>query len=596
MVFYRAVPTCISILTKGLICTFALYTWIVEVSAQEVVSQGFEIAPEVEGVKIVNHLALPNPNYLLLDVIIDPKTKPTTVTFISTNGEVRFDFDLKSRHSKPRGLDGSDIIYLVTPDRFANGDTTNDAIQGFHQDHIDRDDPYARHGGDLHGLIDNIDHIFDLGATALWPNPLLENDQPLESYHGYAITDHYRIDPRFGTNLLFAELTDTLHARGMKMVMDVIYNHIGDKHPFYTDIPDSSWFHFWERYTKTNYRATTLLDPYASDYDKKIMTDGWFDRHMPDLDQTNPRLAVYLIQQTLWWVEEFGIDALRIDTYAYPDQGFMHRWAFRIKEAFPDLFLFGETWVHGPTVQGWFLGDALGPEPNGLDGLTDFQVHYAIEEALTHKQGWTEGISRLYYTLAADYIYPHPERLVTFVDNHDVARFYGEIKEDFRKFRIGMGLLFTIRGIPSIYYGTEILMSETEGHGLIRQDFPGGWPGDSVDKFTAEGRNVEENRAYDLIARLTEMRRNNPALHSGKTTQFVPLDGLYVFFRYTDQQKIMVAVNTSEDPQKSPISKFQEMLKGQSRVRNLLTDQYETLGDTLEVAPWDIGIWEVMEH
>ncbi|HKK38408.1 MAG TPA: glycoside hydrolase family 13 protein [Cryomorphaceae bacterium] len=535
----------------------------------------FELKKPGDSVSLTNTTQLPNPNYLVLHLEIGKTAQPQVLKFTSKGdaGKFSFEYELKARQEADRGLSGKDLIYLVTPDRFANGNESNDSVEGMTQTGIDRTEPYERHGGDIQGIIDHLDFIQDLGTTALWPNPLLENDQPHESYHGYAITDHYQIDPRFGTNALFQTLMDSLHSRDMKMVMDVVYNHIGNKHHLYTDIPDSSWFHFHDGFNQTNYRAPALMDPYASDYDKDKMTDGWFDKHMPDLNQKNEHVAKYFIQQTIWWVEEFGIEALRIDTYAYPDQDFMRAWGKAVKDAFPDLFLFAETWVHGIPVQAWFLGDGLGPEPNYLDGLTDFQLHYAINDAMHNGQSWTGGIAKVYYTMAKDYVYAHPEKMVTFLDNHDLARFYGVVGKDFDKFKMGIGMLMTMRGIPSIYYGTEVLMSETDGHGKIREDFMGGWPSDSLNKFSPEGRTELENEAFDYIARLADLRQENEALHSGKTTQYVPVDGLYVYFRYTKDQVFMIAVNTSDKEVSTKSTKYDQFLKDAKSLKGVLSDE-----------------------
>lgn len=299
------------------------------------------------------------------------------------------------------------------------------------------------------------------------------------------------------------------------------------------------------------------------------MTDGWFDKHMPDLNQQNPAVAQYLIQQTLWWIEEFKIDALRIDTYAYPDQNFMRIWAKAVKDAFPDIFLFAETWVHGETVQGWFLGSGLGPSSNQIDGLTDFQVYYAINDALTKDQGWTEGISRLYYTLSSDYIYEEPNKMVTFVDNHDLARFFGYVNSDLDKMKIGLGMLFTLRGIPSIYYGTEILMKETDGHGKIREDFPGGWPADSLNKFVETDRTADENAIWTYIQQLSNLRKASSAIQNGKLTQFIPKDGLYVYFRSDTEETYMVIINVSDEALNWSKSTYSEFLGGASFLINL---------------------------
>jgi glycosidase len=564
------------------------------IHSPQIGTNSFELKSDGEGVSLVKVETFPNSNYAVLRLSIEPSASAQTLEFRSKGeaGKVRFNYELKNRAEVSRGLDPSDIIYLITPDRFANADPENDSIEGMEQTGINREEPYDRHGGDIQGIIDHLDFIQELGMTAIWPNPLLENDQPRESYHGYAITNHYQIDPRFGSLDLFRTLMDSLNRRNLKMVMDVVYNHLGDRHHLYTDIPDSSWFHFHDGFLKTNYRAPSLMDPYASKYDKHKMTDGWFDTHMPDLNQDNPFVRTYFTQQTLWWIEEFGIQALRIDTYAYPDQAYMREWGKAVKEAFPDIFLFAETWVHGIPVQAWFLGDGLGPEENFIDGLTDFQLHYAINDALSQSQSWTGGVSKIYYTLAGDYVYEEPLNMVTFLDNHDLARFYGHVQEDFDRYKIGLGLLMTMRGIPSLYYGTEILMSETDGHGKIREDFPGGWPGDSLNKFIPEGRSELENRAVDWIKTLTQYREKHPALQTGNTTQYVPVDNLYVYFRWNEEEVIMVAVNRSDETAKSPKAKYQEFFDGKSSLIDLEGASLP-IGDTLTIPPQSIQIFEV---
>jgi glycosidase len=555
----------------------------------------FSLKNADNGVVLTKTITFTNPNYVALQFRIAEGTPSHTFEVRSKGkgGKFNFDYQLKSRNTKQRGLDGSDFIYLITPDRFANGDESNDSYTNLTQTGIDRTEPYERHGGDIQGIIDHLDFIEELGATAIWPNPLLENDQPHESYHGYAITDHFKIDPRFGDNDLFHTLVDSMNSRGMKMVMDVVYNHIGNEHHLFKDIPDSTWFHFHDGFFQTNYRAPALMDPYASDFDRDKMTDGWFDKHMPDLNQKNKHVAKYLIQQTIWWVEEYGIEALRIDTYAYPDQEFMRTWGMVLKEAFPDLFIFAETWVHGTPVQAWFLGDGLGPKPNFIDGLTDFQVYYAFNDAMNQEQSWTGGIAKMYYTLAQDYVYEHPQKMVTFLDNHDLARFYGVVDQDFDKFKMGVGMLMTLRGIPSLYYGTEVLMSETDGHGKIREDFMGGWPTDSLDKFTADGRSELENTAFEFISTLSKLRQGNSALSSGKTTQYVPVDGLYVYFRYTDDQTFMIAVNTSDKEVISKTSKYAQFLAGKKALQDALSSKEVDLGEELKFGPKSFSIYRV---
>ncbi len=555
----------------------------------------FELRAAGKSVKLTSTEKLENPNYVILHLQIDATAQAQVIEFRSKGpaGKYKFDYELKERKTTTRGLDGSDFIYLITPDRFANGNPKNDSFDEMTQVGIDRSEPYERHGGDIQGIIDHLDFIEDLGATAIWPNPLLENNQPHESYHGYAITDHYNIDRRFGNNELFQTLVDSMKARDLKMVMDVVYNHIGNEHHLFKDIPDSSWFHFHDGFYQTNYRAPALMDPYASDYDVDKMSNGWFDKHMPDLNQKNAHVAKYFIQQTIWWVEEFGIEALRIDTYAYPDQDFMRQWGSALNDAFPDLFIFAETWVHGIPVQGWFLGDALGPEPNYIDGLTDFQLYYAFNDAMNQEQSWTGGIAKTYYTLAKDYVYKHPEKMVTFLDNHDLARFFGVVNKDFDKFKMGMGMLMTMRGIPSLYYGTEVLMSETDGHGKIREDFSGGWPTDSLNKFMADGRSDIENEAFDFISDLAKLRQSSSALLNGRTTQYVPVDGLYVYFRWDEEEVYMMAVHTGKESKTSPRSKYDQFLEGLNSVENPMTGEKMRIPDEFTFEPKSFSIYRI---
>ncbi|MFN3952363.1 MAG: alpha-amylase family glycosyl hydrolase [Thermaurantimonas sp.] len=471
----------------------------------------------------------------------------------------------------------SDVVYLITPDRFANGNPTNDRVKDFFQNTINRKEPYARHGGDIAGIASKVEYFKELGVSALWISPLLENNQPRESYHGYAITDLYRIDPRMGTLSEYVNLSSTLQKNGIKLIKDMVFNHFGDKNYLFVDIPDSSWYHWWQTFTRTNYRATTLMDPYRSDYDHKIMMEGWFDTHMPDLNQKNPNLAKYLIQNTLYWIETAKLNGIRIDTYAYCDQDFMSQWIESVKRDYPGLYIVAEIWEH--TVPPQLFFDADLPQRKlantYLDGITDFQLHFAIIEALNREPGWAEGINKLYYILSSDYLYKAPEKHITFLDNHDVARIYGVLGRDLQKLKIALGWLLTLRGIPCLYYGTEILMAQTDGHGLIRQDFPGGWQEDTINKFTSEGRTAEENEIFQFIGGLNLLRRDHPALASGRLTQFVPREGLY-FYTKTDKagEQYLIISNVKSQSIRFNPSEFISL----SSMRHLF-------GDNAEIAP-----------
>ncbi len=547
--------------------------------------QAFDVRlGRVRGVTLERVVRGDSPNYLFVTLSIAPKAPPQTVPILFTHrdsAEVRFTaaFPILARNSDPKaqGLTPRDVVYLVMPDRFANGDPSNDNVPGM-LDTLARDALLGRHGGDLKGILDRLDYLQDLGITALWLNPELENDQPEASYHGYAITDLYRIDRRLGTNELYRQLVRACHQRGLKVIRDVVPNHIGSHHYWMRDLPMRDWVNIWPSMTQTNYRATTLLDPYASDYDRKRFSNGWFVPTMPDLNQQNPHVANYLIQQALWWVEYAGIDAFRIDTYTYPDQAFMSQFCSALRSEYPSLFLFGEIWEHGVIPQGFFADNQPMRRANfdsNLPSVLDFQLCFALHEALTREQTWTEGVARLYYTFAKDYFYEDPTRNVVFVDNHDLTRFFSTVGEDLNRWKCGIAWLLTTRGIPQLYYGTEILSTgfEAPSHGNIRKDFPGGWPEDPINKFTAEGRTPQENEAFHFLRTLLHYRYRTSALYAGRLMHFVPERGVYVYFRYNDAQTIMVVLNTAKEERLLEFERFAERLQGFRTGRDVLSGQ-----------------------
>jgi neopullulanase len=551
-----------------------------------------DMEPETSypGVSILNVARLQNPNYLFVELEIGPETKPGkfTINLKKNNAVVkRYNYELREKSREKgriQGLDNSDFIYLIMPDRFANGDPKNDDVPGMTQRGVNRSKMFFRHGGDLRGVIDRLDYLKSLGVTALWLNPVLENDQPYESYHGYAITDHYRVDPRLGSNETYFELVNKAHENGLKIIMDIVPNHVGDQHWMIRDLPDETWIHQFSEFTRTTYRETTLMDPYASEKDRMTMTDAWFDHHMPDLNQRHPQVANYLTQSYLWWIEASGHDAFRIDTYAYPDQEYMAQLGKRLQEEYPGFFSFAETWVHGMAIQAQFTeGNFLRGDYNShCQSVTDFQLYYAIKEALTREQGWTEGVSRLYYTLAQDFLYTDPYRNVTFLDNHDLSRFMSEVGEDLRKFKSGLAFLLTTRGIPMIYYGTEIGMKNfTDPDGKVREDFPGGWPADPINKFEASGRSMKDREIWSYIQKLAQYRQRTSALQDGKLMQFIPLDGVYVYFRYDDKSTVMVVMNTHAKEAAINTARFSERMEVFSGAREITTGG--EIGDLREI-------------
>lgn len=534
-----------------------------------------------------------SPNYLFLTLNIAAGAPAQKLPIIFSDPQNKREFvheyPIFQRNLAPKaqGLDSRDVLYLIMPDRFANGDPSNDNVDGM-RDGLARDSLLGRHGGDLKGIIDHLDYLQDLGVTAIWLNPELENDQASSSYHGYAITDLYRIDRRLGTNELYRDLVRECHNRGIKVVRDVVPNHIGHLHPWMIDLPFKDWVNTWPTMTQTSYRAPTLLDPYASEYDKKHFNDGWFVPSMPDLNQRNPQLANYLIQQALWWVEYSGLDAYRIDTYTYSDQEFMSRFCQEIRREYPAIHLFGEIWEHGTIVQGFFADNQPMKQANfdsNLPGVVDFQVCFAIQEALKREQGWTEGVSKIYYTLAQDYFYEDPSKNVVMLDNHDMTRFFSVVGENMNKYKSGIAFLLTTRGIPQLYYAGEILSTglEAPSHGNIRKDFPGGWPGDPVNKFQAAGRTAQENEAFDFTRTLIRYRNSTPALQTGKLMQFAPREDVYTYFRYDAAKTIMILINSGNSERTVDTAPFAERMQGFSKAKNVISGEVLTGLSSLRV-------------
>lgn len=549
------------------------------------ISQGI-LSVNYKGVSIGEIKKVENPNYLFVTLKISAAAKPGKFSFSLQKGDdsVLIPYELKERNkNQPRnsGISSSDFIYLIMPDRFANGDTQNDNVPEMKESRARRDTLYGRHGGDIQGVMNHLDYIKSLGVTAVWLNPEVENNQPKESYHGYAATNLYKIDPRLGTNELFLQYTGKCHEMGMKVVKDVVFNHIGNEHWLYRDLPAKDWVHQFDEFTRTTYRSSTLLDPYGAEADKNLMSNGWFDKHMPDLNQQNPLLAKYLIQNSIWWAEYAGIDCYRIDTYPYPDLNFMNDWVKAMQKEYPNIGLFGETWVDEVPVQAYFAQNNIKnlPFDSRLPGVTDFQLYFAMTKAFNEDFGWMNGVMHLYYTLAQDFLYKDPMKNVVFLDNHDLGRFYSTVKEDRQKLKMALTFMLTTRGIPSLYYGTEILMKndfDWGNHDKVREEFPGGWQGDKFNKFTEAGRTPEENEMVKYIQNLANWRKNTPAVHSGKLMQFVPENGIYVYFRYNESETVMVVLNSGKENQTLKTQRFAERMKGFTSARNVISGEFIT--------------------
>ena len=553
------------------------------------------------GVNLVKINRVENQNYIFLDLVIDATAKPCKFTFPFLK-DMKLEYELKPRRhgngsSFAQGVTSKDFIYLILPDRFSNGDPYNDRIPGMRDQSLNRDTVFNRHGGDLKGIENHLDYLKNLGVTTLWLNPVLENDMPDRTEHGYAFTDHYTIDRRLGGEEAYHDLINATHAKGMKMIQDAVYNHVGLYHFTVQDLPMKSWLHQWPDYTNTTYKDQVLFDPYASNIDRKKMVDGWFTRQMPDLNQSNPYVANFLIQHAIWTVEEFGIDGWRIDTYAYNDLDFMNRCNKALMDEYPKLTMFGETWVHGVPNQSYFVENNYNiPFKSNLQASTDFQTLWGITDAMTKDFEWTEGVNSLYTTLAQDFVYKDPTRQVIFLDNHDMTRFFTVVNEDVAKYRSAITWLLTARGIPQIYYGDELATTgETKPNdGYVRLDFPGGWAGDKINKFRNEGRTQRDDSIYKHLSALANYRKTSTALTTGKFMQYVPEDGVYVYFRYDDKQTVMVVMNTAKTEKKINVEKYSERVKGFSKMKNILTGNITALQD-FSLPIKESGIYELIK-
>ena len=553
--------------------------------------------------KIKNIHKVENKRYIFLDVEIAANAKPKTVT-ISLGGIIAGEwnkvlFELKPRRSGngaafAQGINSGDLVYLIMPDRFSNGDTTNDKMAGMRDQSLNRNNIYDRHGGDLQGIIQHLDYLQKLGVTALWLTPVIENDEPYRTEHGYSFTDYYKIDPRFGGEKKYKELSNALHKHGMKLVQDAVYNHVGSKNIFFLDPPMKDWFHQWKTYTQTTYRDQPLYDPYASSIDTKIMSDGWFTPAMPDVNQSNPYVANFLIQHAIWCVEEFGVDAWRIDTYIYNDLNFMNRCNEELLKEYPKITMFGETWVHGTAAQSYFAANNINANfKSNLIGVTDFQTLFSgILPALKDSVSWDGGVIKLYNVLSNDFLYKNANNNVIFLDNHDLTRIYSELNEDANKVKMALAWLLTCRGIPEIYYGTEVLMKGIKNpDGWVRLDFPGGWGGDEKNTFTQQGLTDAEKNVLQYTAALANFRKNCTAITNGKLMQYVPQDGLYVYFRYNEKQTVMCVMNTSTQEKKINFSGYEERTKGFTHAKDVISKT--VYGNSFSVPAMTMQVFEL---
>ena len=521
-------------------------------------------------VKLISTERVKNENYLFINISIDNNAKPENIeiNFLENNIIVdRYEFSLldrKENASKVEGFNNSDVMYLITPDRFANGDLSNDDVEYMYE-RPNRDNNRGLHGGDIQGIINHLDYIKDLGFTTVWLNPVTENNMKKSSYHGYSTTDYYKVDPRFGTNELFRELSLKSKKKGIKLVMDLIPNHCGSEHWFFKDPPMEDWFNNQSGFKQTSHRRETVQDIHASEIDKREHADGWFVETMPDLNQKNKKISKYLIQNTLWWIEYAGLSGIRVDTYPYSDKNFMSDWTFSVMDEYPNFNIVGEEWSDSPIVISYWQKDKVNHDGyvSYLPTLMDFPLQISFSEALTDDFDWGKGFIKPYRTLASDFLYPNPNNLLIFPDNHDMARFYTQVNNDIDLFKMGIVYYSTMRGIPQFYYGTEILMNSDENpgdHGLIRTEFPGGWPDHSKNAFTGDGLSFKERQTQLFFKEILNWRKDNEVIHNGKLIQFAPKDEIYSFFRILDDKLVWVIFNRNDSSKKLNTTRFEELI------------------------------------
>ncbi|WP_286262852.1 glycoside hydrolase family 13 protein [Thalassotalea atypica] len=542
-------------------------------------------------------------NYLFLDLVVRDQAKSQTVKIdFLKDDKVMTSYDYKllnrNKHSNAvRSYGPSDVIYLITPDRFANGDLTNDQVKSLSEG-VARNKPGGRHGGDIEGIINRLNYISDMGFTQLWLNPVIENSQPSYSYHGYSTTDFYSIDPRFGNNKLYRKLSKEAQKRDIGLIKDVVLNHGGSGHWWHNDLPMDNWYNNQgNEYQGTNHKREALHDPHAIPSDAKTFSDGWFVKTMPDLNQRNPYMANYLIQNTIWWIEYANLSGLRVDTYSYPDKTFLTEWTKRVTDEYPTINIVGEEWTTNPAlVSYWQKGkNTHDGYQSYLPSLMDFPLQDAIVKSLKNKEDWNSGLNELYRALANDFLYPDPANLVVFADNHDMSRIFTQLDEDYAKFKIAMTYLLTTRGIPQVFYGTEILMKNpgTTDHGVIRTDFPGGWKGDKVNAFTGKGLSRQQLDAQKFIHQLLNWRKTASAIHTGKLNHYAPENGIYVYFRHNDDQKVMVVINKSEKAQLLRKENYTEMLAKNKLAKSILTKQTFSLEKPINIPANSAYVFEI---
>ncbi|PHQ30980.1 MAG: alpha-amlyase [Leeuwenhoekiella sp.] len=546
-----------------------------------------------EDVPITGIRKTENPNYLFVSIETAQASAGILHFDFSKKGKVKFtrDYELKERtaDSKNReGYDSSDVMYLLMPDRFANGNPDNDSVDGL-TDTYNREKNGGRHGGDIKGIVDHLDYLEELGVTTLWSTPLLEDNDPGYSYHTYAQSDVYKIDPRYGSNEDYKNLASELHKRDMKLVMDYVTNHWGAEHWMVKDLPTYDFINQFPGYAQSNYRMETQFDPHAAHRDHHYCADGWFVKTMPDLNQKNPLVLNYLIQNAIWWIEYADLDGLRVDTYSYNDKEGISKWTKAIMDEYPNFNIVGEVWLHDQAqIAYWQKDSKIGAIQNYntyLPSVMDFTLHDGLTSMFSEKGGWDTGMKKAYNNFVNDFLYPDTNNLLVFLENHDTGRFNEIYDQDINAYKLGLTLIATTRGIPQLYYGSEIGMrgDKAKGDGDIRRDFPGGWEGDALNAFKASVRTEQQNQFYDFTQKLLNWRKSAKAIHSGILTQYIPENNVYVFFRSLNDAQVMVVLNNNDEVQTLDLSRFSESIKSSTAGVEVLSGKQIALKQTLTV-------------
>ncbi|MEI8111725.1 MAG: glycoside hydrolase family 13 protein [Chitinophagia bacterium] len=535
-------------------------------------------------------------NYLFIDLIIQPNTKPGTVTIrFEKNGKTiaSYPYSLLARKQLPnqfKGFTAADVVYLIMPDRFANGDPTNDIISGMKENRVNRAQPGGRHGGDIRGIIQHLDYIQQMGYTAIWCTPMLENNMAGYSYHGYSITNHYKVDPRYGTMEDYISLSAKAKEKGIKLIFDEVLNHCGSEHWWMKDLPFPNWINKADSFQLSTHRRTTNQDPYAASYDKDLMTRGWFDKTMPDLNGENPFMANYLIQRSIWFTETLQLGGIRQDTYGYSNKKFLQQWSCRMMEEYPAFSMVGEEWSYNPLIESYWQKGKINHDgyKSCLNTVMDFPLQQALTEGIREQERpySSTGFTRMYEAIANDFAYANPNQMLVFGDNHDMDRLFTQMKGDIALTKMAITYLLTIRGIPQFLYGTEILADNSQhlsDHGYIRIDFPGGWNGDSSNAFTGKGLTAEQLDMQLFMKKMLNWRKQHPAIYSGATLHFAPFEGIYVYFRYNKTETLMVVMNRNTNAAVVSTERFKEILANKKLAHPIFSDEKLSLSQPISI-------------